>query len=96
MTDQYASYRTRTSGLAWRETAGEIVVLDLHSSFYFGLNPTGARLWRSLVDGASRDQLLDQLMAAGAGDPARAADDVDEFLDVLHHEGLVEAPTPRR
>lgn len=85
------AYRTRGSGVAWRETSGEIVILDLDSSFYFGLNSTGARLWRTLADGATRSQLVDQLLASGAGDQRTAGEHVDAFLDALADEGLITA-----
>lgn len=75
--------------LAWRETGGEIVVLDLRGSVYFGLNPTAARLWTLLARGATRDELVLRLVDDQRIDAARAGADVDEFLGVLRREKLL-------
>ncbi len=34
-----------------REVAGEMVLLDLASGLYFGLDPVGSRIWERLSDG---------------------------------------------
>jgi hypothetical protein len=36
-----------------REVAGELVLLDLGRAEYFGLNPTGTRIWQGLSRGLS-------------------------------------------
>lgn len=78
-------------GVAWRETGGEIVVLDLDGSVYFGVNGTGALLWKRLVDGADAAELSDVLVQAAQVPPARAAADVDAFLAELRRHGLLAA-----
>lgn len=75
-------------GVAWRETAGEIVVLDLDGSVYFGLNGTAAALWRRLLGSATRSDLVEQLQAQGA-DLARAHQDVADFVAQLDRYGLL-------
>lgn len=75
-------------GVAWRETAGEIVVLDLRGSVYFGLNGSAASLWRRLTSAATRADLIQQLQTQGA-DHARATADVDDFVTQLDHYGLL-------
>ena len=84
-----ALYRVGNDQVAWRQTGQEIVVLDLHGSVYFGLNPTGAALWKLLVDGATRARLADELVHLGVRDPARARRDVDEFLLALDAADLL-------
>jgi len=34
-----------------REVAGEMVLLDLESGLYFGLDPVGSRIWDRLSEG---------------------------------------------
>ncbi len=83
-------------GVAWRETAGEIVVLDLDGSVYFGLNGTAASLWRQLTQSATRSDLVRQLRAQGA-DETRSTQDADSFLAELDRYGLLSrepGPTP--
>lgn len=36
-----------------RMVGDELVLLDLARGVYYGLNPTGARIWELLVEGAS-------------------------------------------
>ena len=76
-------------GVAWRETGGEIVVLDVAGSVYFGLNGSGAALWKRLADGAGRDDLTAALMAQGPVPEDRAIADVEAFLDELRRHGLL-------
>ena len=75
-------------GVAWRETADEIVVLDLERSVYFGLNGTGASLWRRLTSAATRADLIQHLRSQGAAE-ARATQDVDDFVAQLDRYGLL-------
>jgi hypothetical protein len=47
-----------------REVAGEMVLLDLASGLYFGLNPVGSRIWARLSQGAcSLAELCDLIEA---------------------------------
>jgi hypothetical protein len=80
-------------GVAWRETAGEIVVLDLEGSVYFGLNGTAASLWRRLTSTASRADLIALLHNLGA-DASQAARDVDDFLAELARFSLLGRQPP--
>lgn len=80
----------RSDRLTWREIDGEIVALDLTTSTYFTANTTASTLLRRLVDGAERDDLVSALVDEFDVDAAKAADDVDGFLDVLDDHGLLE------
>lgn len=47
-----------------RDVAGEMVLLDLASGLYFGLDPVGSRAWERLSDGpADLVQLADLIEA---------------------------------
>lgn len=83
--------RLNPDAVSWREVDGEILALDLASSTYIGTNPAGALLWKSLVDGTSRDALIDLLTREFDVDAVRAAADVDAFLDTLVTQGLLAA-----
>jgi hypothetical protein len=82
-------YEVGGPSVAWRETGGEIVVLDVEGSVYFALNGTGAGLWRLLVAGADRASLIHSLTADGIVDHPRAEADVESFLADLDGEGLL-------
>ncbi len=44
-----------------RKLDDEMVLLNLDSGEYFGLNDTGTRVWELLADGRSRDEVVDCL-----------------------------------
>jgi hypothetical protein len=83
--------RLRSDALEWREMDGEIVALDLRTSTYFAVNASAALVWPALADGATREQLVEQLATRYSVDPGDAARDVDAFLASLESQGLLEA-----
>ena len=71
-----------------RQVADTWVVLPLGSAIVsmdgmLNLNETGALLWKTLEQGADREQLVDALLAEYAVDRGTAAEDVDEFIEKL-------------
>lgn len=89
MTADTEVYRVGGTGVAWRQTGNEIVVLDLTGAVYFGLNGTGAQLWKRLIDGATSAQLLNLLSAQTDVRGTQLAADVAEFLAALEGFGLL-------
>ncbi len=94
MTPGTETFTVGGPSVAWRETGSEIVVLDLSGSVYFGLNGTGAQLWKCLVDGASRADLVDQLARYADQSPTQMQTDVDVFLADLDKSGLLRRLPP--
>jgi len=87
MTEQL---RIRPDAVEWREVEGEIVALDLRRSLYLAINPSGAVLWPSLVEGASREELVDRLCTRWGIGPDAAGRDVDAFLSELGDQDLLQ------
>jgi hypothetical protein len=82
--------RVRSNALEWREIDGEVVALDLRRSLYLAVNPSGTALWPALVEGASREELI-ELLCTECGAPREAAvADVDGFLAELAQHDLLE------
>jgi Coenzyme PQQ synthesis protein D (PqqD) len=81
--------RLREADLDWREVEGEIVALDLRESRYLAINRTGQMLWGALVEGTSRDDLIERLVAHFGIERPRAAADVDAFTTELESRGLL-------
>jgi hypothetical protein len=79
----------RDADLDWREVEGELVVLDLRESRYLAINRTGRALWGTLVEGATRDQLVDRLVDGFDVERNQAAADVDAFTAELESRGLL-------
>jgi len=84
--------RVAVEQLTWQEVEGELVVLDLATSSYLALNRVGAFLWPALVEGASRDGLVAELVSNFVVDDEQAGRDVDEFLAELARRNLLDHP----
>jgi hypothetical protein len=76
--------------LEWREIDGEIVALDTEASKYLAGNRTAGALWPRLAAGATRDELLEALLARFDVDAETASRDLDMFLRSLEERGLIE------
>ena len=75
-----------------RELDGEIIILDVPSGRYFGINDVGAVVW-GLLDGTrDRDAIVDAVTAEFDVDRDTAAADLDALLDQLVDAGLVVDP----
>lgn len=70
---------------------GSAVLLHLETKYYFSLNDTGCFLWRILEkeEGASEQELIDELIKAYDVDEGRAKQDVTEFIGNLSQQGLI-------
>jgi hypothetical protein len=80
----------RARDAAWRDVAGEMVVLDVRGRRMRGLNPSGGRVW-ALLDGERSVAAIAGLLAAETGaDQARVLVDVTGFIARLRELGLVE------
>jgi hypothetical protein len=82
-------YRARNEGLAWRTAGDEIVVLDLTTSVYFGLDRSASLLWHRLVGGATAKSLTAALMEGTTVGQDRASADVSDFLDTMSRYSLI-------
>lgn len=85
-----APVRLRPGSVEWREVEGEVIAVDVRTSEYLAINPTGAVLWRALQDGATRGELAERLVAHFEVEPGVAARDVGKFLATLEERGLLE------
>jgi len=81
---------SRRSDIICREVDGKLVGLDLRSSQYFSLNPTGTLLWRLLEQGTEPNSLVDALVTSHHLSPELAATQVDAFLESLRKQELIE------
>jgi hypothetical protein len=75
--------KLRTDDLVWRQVGDEVMVLDLATSQYLSVNPTGSVLWPLLVEGSRRDDLVRELVEHFEVDEATAAADTEAFLSSL-------------
>lgn len=82
--------RLRVADIDWRESEGEVLVLDRRRGRYLGINRSGAALWSELASGASEEALVDRLADAHGLRRDRAQADVRAFLRWLEDQDLLE------
>jgi hypothetical protein len=73
-----------------RSVDDELIILDVRSGRYFGLNDVGALIWGLLDGDHDRDALLAAVTTEFDVDEATAGDDLDALLAQLRDAGLVE------
>ncbi len=81
--------------VAAEPTGDELLLLDLSSGSYYGLNPVGQLIWERLDGRTNLADIADDLAQRFAIDRQRACDDVDELVAELIARGLaVTDPAP--
>jgi hypothetical protein len=76
--------------VVFRDLEGEMVLLNLATGVYFGLDPVGTRIW-GLIDGRrSAAAIVEALIAEYDVDPQTCETDLDRFLESLRDNELVE------
>jgi hypothetical protein len=78
----------------YRNIAGEHLLVSIrggNDAPFYGLTPSGAALWKRLDTWATREELVDDLVATYDVDRGQAVRDVDEFLDQLRELGALES-----
>jgi hypothetical protein len=73
----------------FQEVAGEIVLLDLESENYFGLDAVGARIWTLLQTGSKVGEVVDALLQEFDVDRATLEADVADLLERLAEVELI-------
>lgn len=69
----------------------EMILLDLESGIYFGLNDVGARIWSLLASGSSETTIFETLCSEYDADANELRADVSEFLGLLQENNLITA-----
>ena len=79
------------------DMAGEMVVLDMKSGMYYGMEGVSASIWNLLTEPRSLREIRDAVMQEYEVDAESCARDVTAFLESMETAGLVEitnAPVP--
>ena len=77
-------------GVSTAETDYGTTLLDEDSGQYWNLNPTGVLVLRTLLEGGTPAQAVQDLTAQYAVDADTATRDVEDLVGGLHSAGLVE------
>lgn len=70
---------------------GELVVINLRNGLYYSTIGVGVRIWQGVENGASVEQITDDIVHRFAVEGDQAAPDVTAFIGKLETESLVEA-----
>lgn len=77
--------------VVFRELGGEMVLLNLKTGVYFGLNESGAAMWSRLVEWRDPARALAALARDYAVAPDRLERDLKNLIAGLEEKGLLEA-----
>jgi hypothetical protein len=72
-----------------QELEGEIVVLELESGAYYGLNEVGARIWLLIQKYETLEEVLEALLKEYDTDEATLRGDLQKYIQVLAEAKLV-------
>jgi hypothetical protein len=76
-------------GVSIADTDYGMALLDEDSGQYWNLNPTAALALRTLLDGGTTAQAVQELTQQYAVDADTASQDIDNLVGELHSAGLV-------
>ena len=80
---------TKPDSVLVRELSGELVLLNLETESYFGLDEVGARIWAALCAAPSNDQACAELAGEFEVDAQTLQKDVAALVERLSESGLV-------
>jgi hypothetical protein len=72
-----------------REVGDEVVILNLATGTYFGLDPVGARVWQLIGENKNLFEIREVLLSEYEVQAADLETDLTTLLDALLHEGLI-------
>ena len=72
---------------------GEIAILNLKSTLYFGIEEVGACIWEAMREPRKVSDLCERVLERFDVDPQRCQADIIEFVGRLSEAGLVEIVT---
>ena len=82
------------SDVLFHELDGEAVLLNLQTGKYFGLDPTGSRIWHFLVEFGSLAMAYTRMLDEYDVDAERLRADLLVLVDRLAAHGLIQLETP--
>ncbi len=71
-----------------QEVDGEMVLLDMKSENYFGLDAVASEIWKLLQEGKSLEEILLELMEIYDVDETTLRQDLSNFIEQLQEQGL--------
>ena len=76
--------------VVFRDLEGELVLLNLESGVYFGLDPVGTRIWHLLTEPCTLEHILDALVDEYDVARGQCEHDLLRFVGRLREKALLE------
>jgi len=86
----FSSRVTVAPDVLFRLVGEEVVLLNLKTELYLGLDTVGTRMWGVLIEAPSVEAAYDTLLREYDIEPALLRQDLDEFLDKLLEQKLIQ------
>jgi hypothetical protein len=86
----FSGRTTVPSDVLWNEVEGELILLDLNTEKYFGLDETGATFWMALNRAPTIEEAYHELSATYQVEPEQLRADLKDLLQELVDRGLLE------
>jgi predicted PhzF superfamily epimerase YddE/YHI9 len=86
----FAGHATVASDVLWNEVEGELVLLDLNSEKYFGLDETGTAIWKAVTRAPTIEDAYQELSAIYEVEREELRADLKSLLQELIDRGLLE------
>ena len=82
-------------GFILKEIVGQAVVVPVGSASknfngMVKLNEIGELMWKKLVDGASKEELVEAILEEYEAEEEKVSGDVDRFIETLKKSGIIE------
>ncbi len=77
-------------GVLIQDLGEEVVLLEVESGQYYGLNEVGSRMWSLLQHGQSVSEVLSTLHEEYEASEQQLSADLKQFLNQLQSKGLIE------
>jgi hypothetical protein len=84
------SHACANKDVVFRDLEGEMVLLNLKTGVYFGLDATGTKIWHLIQAQRSLQEIRDALLEEYEVEQARCEDDLLKFIGQLQERDLIE------
>ena len=80
---------TVENSVLFQEIGGEVVLLDIESGEYYGLNEVGSRIWTLIQDGRTASGILSTMLKEYDVSENLLASDIKQFLLDLQAKRII-------
>lgn len=79
----------QADGVMCTDVDGDLVILDLNSGSFFGLDGIGKAVWEKIIQGCSIEAIVDDLNGEFEVTVEELAGDIRSFVTMLLERGLL-------